>query len=383
MTVTGQAEDIRLHNVSKSFGRGQVIDGLSATLRAGEFTVILGPSGSGKTTLLNMIAGLETVDDGRIHFGEVEVQDLPATKRGCAMVFQSYALYPHMTVGRNIGYPLEVAGVKKPLRVRRVEAAAQQVGLEDCLDRRPSELSGGQRQRVALARAIVREPKVLLLDEPLSNLDARLRRAMRRELRELHTRIGATTVLVTHDQTEAMTLADRIMILNNGHIEQFDTPAAVYARPATTFAAEFLGAPPMNLIEVSGVAGQLRIASGESLGPSDYIGPMLLGIRPERIVLDPAGARAKVLYREDLGSHSVIVARLSDGQLVHVALHYARAEAPGDVVGLSWPDTACQYFSLEAGRSLPPTSMEGREQVAEAIVTALNPGEQAGKRSPK
>ncbi len=236
---------IGLHGLSKSYGGAPVIPGLDAELRAGEFTVILGPSGCGKSTLLNCIAGLERISAGRITIGGREVQEDEPKDRRLAMVFQSYALYPHMTVAENIGYALKVARVPRAERMARIAAAAKLVELGDYLGRRPAALSGGQRQRVAIARAVVREPEVLLYDEPLSNLDAKLRQDMRMELARLHRRIGATSVFVTHDQVEAMTMADRIMVLNKGRIEQFDTPEAIYHRPASTFVAGFIGSPAM------------------------------------------------------------------------------------------------------------------------------------------
>ena len=262
------AAQIDLSSLQKSFGKTDVIPELSARIEAGSFTVILGPSGCGKSTLLNMIAGLEEVSGGKIMIDGREVQDLPAKDRGLAMVFQNYALYPHMSVADNIGYSLRVARVPKPERRKRIEEAAKVVSLSDYLERRPGQLSGGQRQRVAIARAIVREPRVLLFDEPLSNLDAKLRHGMRMELAELHKRIGATSVFVTHDQVEAMTLADKIMVLNEGQIQQYGTPQEIYHKPATTFVAEFIGAPPMNLISVEGRNGRLHLPDGVGCGPS-------------------------------------------------------------------------------------------------------------------
>ncbi|MEM8657997.1 MAG: ATP-binding cassette domain-containing protein, partial [Pseudomonadota bacterium] len=234
--------DIALTGLTKRFGQTTVIEDLSVRLESGAFTVILGPSGCGKSTLLNMIAGLEQVTSGTIEIGGRAVQDLPPNERGLAMVFQNYALYPHMSVADNIGYALKIAGVPRAARATRITEAARVVSLSDYLDRRPAQLSGGQRQRVAIARAIIREPAVLLFDEPLSNLDAKLRHGMRMELAELHRRIGATSVFVTHDQVEAMTLADKIILLNGGRIEQYGTPHEIYHHPASEFVAEFIGA---------------------------------------------------------------------------------------------------------------------------------------------
>jgi sn-glycerol 3-phosphate transport system ATP-binding protein len=301
--------NITLDSVRKSFGGLTIIPGLTAEIEAGSFTVILGPSGCGKSTLLNMLAGLEEVSGGRILIGGREVQNTPPKDRGLAMVFQNYALYPHMTVAQNIGYALKVAGVPSKERHRRVIEAADFVELGAFLERRPSQLSGGQRQRVAIARAIVREPQVLLYDEPLSNLDAKLRHGMRMELSQLHKRIGATSVFVTHDQVEAMTLADRIMILNAGRIEQYGTPQEIYHKPASVFVAAFIGAPPMNLLDGTVTQGSLTF-DGAALGQTSApAGPVTIGIRPEKIVLGQAGPRVTTVYAEDLGSHRIVVAK--------------------------------------------------------------------------
>jgi sn-glycerol 3-phosphate transport system ATP-binding protein len=222
--------NIDIRQVRKSYGKDEVIHGVDLTVKNGEFVVILGPSGCGKSTLLRMIAGLEDISGGEISIAGTVVNDLEPRQRGCAMVFQNYALYPHMTVAENIGYALKVAGMKKPERLEKVRAVAKSVGLEEFMDRKPGQLSGGQRQRVAMARAIIREPKVFLFDEPLSNLDAKLRVQMRHEIRRMHNRIKATSVFVTHDQHEGMTLADRMVIMNKGTIDQVGTPEEVYNR---------------------------------------------------------------------------------------------------------------------------------------------------------
>ena len=345
------AKSILLDDVSKSYGQTDVIPGLTAEIRAGEFTVILGPSGCGKSTTMNMIAGLEAVSSGRILIGGQEVQDREPKDRGCAMVFQNYALYPHMTVAQNIGYALKVARVPRASREARVAGAARMVELQDYLDRRPSELSGGQRQRVAIARAIVREPEVLLFDEPLSNLDARLRHGMRMELAGLHSRIGATSVFVTHDQVEAMTLADRVMILNAGRIEQFDTPQEIYHRPATTFVAGFIGAPPMNLFEVTAQDGLLRLPDGSAIAETRRKGRFTLGIRPEKIVIG-RGMPARVVYREDLGSHSSVVAELPGGPRINVATSHGVELEGGRDLSLGFPADHIHLFDPETGRRL-------------------------------
>jgi sn-glycerol 3-phosphate transport system ATP-binding protein len=240
--------DISIRGATKSFGKRQVLEGIDLEIAQGEFVVVLGPSGCGKSTLLRMIAGLENITSGEIAVDGAVVNDVEPSQRGCAMVFQNYALYPHMSVSDNIGYALKVAGVPRAERERRIAEISKTVGLFDYLTRKPSQLSGGQRQRVAMARALIRKPKVFLFDEPLSNLDALLRVQMRLEIRRLHQRLGTTSVFVTHDQIEAMTLADRLVVMNGGRIDQVGVPEEVYARPATRFVARFLGSPPMNLL---------------------------------------------------------------------------------------------------------------------------------------
>lgn len=340
---------IVLDNITKSFGAVTVIPGLNAEIEAGSFTVILGPSGCGKSTLLNMIAGLEEVSGGRILIGNREIQNSPPKDRGLAMVFQNYALYPHMTVAENIGYALKVAKVAKAERGDRIAAAAAFVELGEYLDRRPNELSGGQRQRVAIARAIVREPQVLLYDEPLSNLDAKLRHGMRMELHELHKRIGTTSVFVTHDQVEAMTLADKIIVMKGGHIEQYGTPHEIYHQPASTFVAGFIGAPPMNLVAARIDAGRLvfnEVTVGRTTAPD---GPVTLGIRPEKIRVDEKNAISVTpVYEEDLGSHSVIVMDAADGQRLQLSTQLTPAAA----FTIQLPVQDVHLFDAETGKRL-------------------------------
>lgn len=239
---------IKLNQVSKSFGDVQVIPPLDLTIEDGEFTVFVGPSGCGKSTLLRLIAGLEDITDGHIEIDGTDATNVPPAKRGLAMVFQSYALYPHMSVRKNIAFPMKMAGLPADEQNRRIEAAAKALNLTDYLDRRPGQLSGGQRQRVAIGRAIVREPSAFLFDEPLSNLDAALRVGMRLEISELHKRLETTMIYVTHDQVEAMTMADKIVVLQAGRIEQVGSPLELYQRPRNTFVAGFIGSPKMNLI---------------------------------------------------------------------------------------------------------------------------------------
>lgn len=343
---------IQIADLSKSYGTVEVIKDFNAELDQGAFTVILGPSGCGKSTLLNMLAGLEQVNGGTIHFGEREVQNLPAKDRGCAMVFQNYALYPHMNVSKNIGYALKVAGVPKDEIRLRVLDAAKMVDLQDVLERRPSELSGGQRQRVAIARAVVREPEVLLFDEPLSNLDAKLRHEMRKELKSLHDRIGATSVFVTHDQVEAMTLADKILILNKGKIEQFDTPQNIYHKPASTFVAGFIGSPPMNLMNAFAEDGQFILSDGTALTPSTRDGPLVLGIRPEHISISDRGIPARITYREDLGSHAVLNIQLERGLELVLATSHSVGAPEKDDIFLHLDPKHFHFFDPESKRRL-------------------------------
>src|SRR5215203_2257096 len=240
---------IQFHNVTKTFGGACVVDDLSLEVRDGEFIVLLGPSGCGKTTTLRMLAGLESVTSGDILIGGQRINDVPTQHRDLAMVFQSYALYPHMTIAENIGYPLRVRKLDKAERAARVQRVAEMLEIASLLERKPRQLSGGERQRVALARAIVREPRAYLMDEPLSNLDARLRVQMRGELKRLQHQLGTTTIYVTHDQAEAMTLASRVAVMRKGRLQQFDTPLTIYNQPANRFVAEFVGSPSMNFVE--------------------------------------------------------------------------------------------------------------------------------------
>ena len=284
---------IRLEGVSKTFGRTTVIPGVDLDIEDGTFVVFVGPSGCGKSTLLRLIAGLEDVSAGRIIIDGSDVAKLPPAKRGLAMVFQSYALYPHMTVRKNIGFGLRMAGRPRDEVARKVEAASNVLNLSAYLDRKPGELSGGQRQRVAIGRAIVREPKAFLFDEPLSNLDAALRVQMRLEIARLQRNLATTTVYVTHDQVEAMTLADRIVVLNGGRVEQVGSPLDLYARPDNLFVAGFIGSPRMNFV------------SGELAARMDAA---TIGVRPEHIVAsrDGEGWRGTVAAAEHLGSDTFL-----------------------------------------------------------------------------
>jgi sn-glycerol 3-phosphate transport system ATP-binding protein len=305
---------IAIRQVRKSYGKQEVVHGVDLDIAHGEFVVILGPSGCGKSTLLRMVAGLEAISAGEIAIDGEVVNRKEPRERGCAMVFQNYALYPHMTVAQNIGYGLKVAGVPKAERARRVAEVAWTLAISEFLERKPGQLSGGQRQRVAMGRAMIREPKVFLFDEPLSNLDAKLRVQMRIEIRKLHQRLGATSIFVTHDQVEAMTLADRLVVMNKGHVEQAGTPSEIYHKPASIFVAGFIGAPGMNLLSatVDG-EGYLVLGDGQRISPpnrghADLVAgrKLVVGIRAEalRLVAEPAATTLTTQFEfvEELGS---------------------------------------------------------------------------------
>lgn len=354
--------EINIDAVRKNYGRNPVIHGVDLNFRSGEFVVILGPSGCGKSTLLRMIAGLEEISDGTISIGGAVVNKLEPRERGCAMVFQNYALYPHMTVAANMGYALKVAGVKKEEREIRIRQTAKIVGLEDYLDRKPAQLSGGQRQRVAMGRAIIREPKVFLFDEPLSNLDAKLRVQMRSEIRRLHKRLSATSVFVTHDQVEAMTLADKLVVMNKGNVEQVGTPLEIYHRPRTRFVGEFIGSPAMNFVEGMitkdgsgfGYDG-MPIKMDPHLGKHFAGERVALGIRPEKCSVVAAGAQnsitANIDFIEELGDGKVIHADI-DGQSFAVTVDNHHHYKPGDLIGLHLPAQEMHLFHLDTGLRL-------------------------------
>jgi len=364
--------DISIRGVRKSFGKLEVVHGVDLEFKNREFVVILGPSGCGKSTLLRMIAGLEGINAGEIAIAGRVVNKLEPRERGCAMVFQNYALYPHMTVAENIGYALKVAGQSRAERRRRVGEVAKILDLEPYLDRKPAQLSGGQRQRVAMGRAIVREPQVFLFDEPLSNLDAKLRVQMRIEIRRLHARLAATSVFVTHDQIEAMTLADRLVVMNAGRVEQVGTPAEVYHRPATRFVGGFIGSPPMNFLAgtVSGDGARVLLSGGNSLpfDPERYAvapgQPVEIGIRPEQVMLlegqrdGQPSARFELL--EELGAGRLVYLDL-DGSPLIAATSEERAFKPGERVPVRISPDAVHLFSPENGRRLEGSGQVLRE----------------------
>lgn len=305
---------VTLQNVKKSFGATDVIHGVNVDIADGEFIVIVGPSGCGKSTLLRMVAGLETVTEGDILIDGARANDKEPMDRDIAMVFQNYALYPHMSVRQNMGYGLKIAGLPKAQIDAKVQQAARLLQLEALLDRKPRELSGGQRQRVAMGRAIVREPAVFLFDEPLSNLDAKLRVQMRLEIRELQSKLGITSLYVTHDQVEAMTMADRMIVMNGGVAEQIGTPLDVYETPRTLFAAQFIGSPAMNVFDAQITGGQVQL-DGAPIGPAPGPdGPVKLGIRPEHLVPDEAGPlAATIAMAEPLGANTLLHGKLTTG----------------------------------------------------------------------
>jgi multiple sugar transport system ATP-binding protein len=329
--------EVTIRDLQKSYGGMQVIPGLDLDIPDGAFTVLVGPSGCGKSTLLRMIAGLEEISGGTIAIGPRVVNNLPPSERDIAMVFQNYALYPHKTVGANMGFALKMRGLARDEIDKKVKRAAEILGLTPYLDRFPRALSGGQRQRVAMGRAIVRDPQVFLFDEPLSNLDAKLRVQMRTEIRELHQRLKTTTVYVTHDQIEAMTMADQIVVMQAGRIEQVGAPLDLYDRPVNTFVASFIGSPAMNMLE-GVVSGDCVMAGGASLPlPRGVTLPdghgVIYGIRPEHLTLGDRGLTGKVAVVEPTGAEMHVVSRI-DGHEVTAVFRDRATMRPGDVITL-------------------------------------------------
>ncbi len=311
---------VSFESVRKVFGKTVALPGIDLLVRDGEFMVLLGPSGCGKTTLLRCLAGLERIDGGVVRIGDREVSDLPPRDRNIAMVFQSYAVFPHMKVYDNIAFGLRMRKKPKPEIERRVKEGAALLQLEPFLDRYPAQLSGGQRQRVAVARAIVTDSPVLLMDEPLSNLDALLRLHARAELKRLHTDVKRTTVYVTHDQIEALSMGDRIAVMKDGEIAQVDTPSIIYDRPASVFVGSFIGSPPMNFLKCAARDGHAVGDGWEVPGPPGMDGkPLLLGIRPENIRIGQGPLHGRVMVAEPLGSHTLLTVKVGQDQLKVVA----------------------------------------------------------------
>ncbi|MDX6694423.1 MAG: multiple sugar transport system ATP-binding protein [Blastocatellia bacterium] len=353
--------DVRFQDVTKRFGASTVVDELSLTIGDGEFVVLLGPSGCGKTTTLRMLAGLEEATAGDIFIGAERVNDVPTRFRDIALVFQSYALYPHMTVAENIAYPLRVRKIARAEQAARVERVARMLEIEKLLGRRPRELSGGERQRVALARAVVREPRVYLMDEPLSNLDAKLRVQMRGELKRLQHELRTTTVYVTHDQAEAMTLAHRVAVMHRGRLQQFDTPLNIYNRPANRFVAEFVGNPSMNLLDGRADIAARIFKSGEIQLPLSETQCLwleghervTLGIRPEHVHValteqQPGDLPATVYVTELMGNETFVFLQLGREKLIARAPADFRADMNQLVRATIDMDRAA-FFDAESG----------------------------------
>ena len=349
---------LELHDLRKSFGATAVLHGVDLALNDGEMLVIVGASGCGKSTLLRLIAGLEIPTSGRIVLDGRDVARLDPAERDIAMVFQNYALYPHMSVFDNMAYALKIRGLSRDDIARRVRETADMLGLGPLLDRKPRQLSGGQRQRVAMGRAIVREPKLFLFDEPLSNLDAKLRVTMRAEIKRLQRRMGVTSLYVTHDQVEAMTLGDRLLVMHQGVPVQLATPMEVFERPATTYVAGFIGAPAMNLLPGTLCQGGMAADLGRGLiipfadGKRDGADgrKLTIGIRPEHVALDPAGMTLQIDLVEPLGSETVLIGRLDDGELLSVKVP-GRAPA-GEMIRVSFPAASLHVFDSETGLRL-------------------------------
>jgi len=341
---------IELIEVAKHYGKTTVLDGVNLTVAPGEFIALLGPSGCGKSTLLKLIAGLDELTSGEIHIAGRLANYLKPAQRDVAMVFQNYALYPHMTVAENLGFPLKMSGIDRDIVRGKVETAANLLQLGAQLDRFPDELSGGQRQRVALGRAIVREPYVFLMDEPLSNLDALLRVEMRAELVRLHKRVGRTTIYVTHDQVEAMTMANRIVLMKSGVIQQVGTPAELYATPANVFVATFVGSPPMNLftgrIENGVFRGPIEAAVPSGLKP----GLVTLGIRPEHVEIRNGGLPAVIDVVERVGPDSFLRARTAEGAALTVRVDGATRAKEGDRIDVRFPLEHLRLFDDAGNR---------------------------------
>lgn len=338
---------VKLQEIRKSYDALEVIHGLNIDIADGEFVALVGPSGCGKSTLLRMIAGLEPINGGTITIGERVVNNLPPSERDIAMVFQTYALYPHKTVAENMGFALKVAKTNKKDIDRRVNEVAEILNLSEYLDRKPRQLSGGQRQRVAMGRAIVRDPQVFLFDEPLSNLDAKLRIQMRTEIKELHQRLKTTTVFVTHDQIEAMTLADRIVVMQGGIIEQMGTPLELYDNPTNEFVATFIGAPSMNLLSGALSNGKVKVGDQFFSGPSGA-GKVNLGVRPEHLILADDGLPMEVKVVEPTGSETLVFLRF-EGQDITAVFRERHTFQSGQTINLKPAPDHLHIFNAQTG----------------------------------
>ena len=347
---------LTIRNLVKTYDKTEVLHGISLSVKDGEFVVFVGPSGCGKSTTLRLIAGLEETTSGEIEIAGRTVNNLEPKDRNIAMVFQNYAIYPHMTVRKNIGFGLRTSKLSKTERISRLEEVASILDMTELLGRKPSQLSGGQRQRVAIGRAMVRDPAVFLFDEPLSNLDAQLRTQMRLEIKKLHQRVGNTIVFVTHDQVEAMTLADRIVIMKDGHIQQVGTPSEVYHQPANTFVAQFIGAPSMNMIPGTVAGGMVHVGSELKIGLGLALEEgrsVTLGVRPDD--LHPGGAASlvegKVTVREPLGPETLIYVETEQGEVIAKADGKSPPEV-GEHVKLNAEPDSIHVFDGETGTSM-------------------------------
>ncbi|SHH13504.1 carbohydrate ABC transporter ATP-binding protein, CUT1 family [Cognatiyoonia sediminum] len=346
---------VSLKDIKKSFGSTDVIHGIDMDIEDGEFIVIVGPSGCGKSTLLRMVAGLETVTSGDVMIGGERANDKEPMDRDIAMVFQNYALYPHMSVRQNMGYGLKIAGLPKDQIEAKVQEAAKLLQLEPLLDRKPRQLSGGQRQRVAMGRAIVREPAVFLFDEPLSNLDAKLRVQMRLEIRELQANLGITSLYVTHDQVEAMTMADRMIVMNGGVAEQIGSPLEVYEKPRTLFAAQFIGSPAMNIFDANISDGKVKIADQVIARTDGPDGAVKVGIRPEHLEQDAGGPiRTFIQMSEPLGANTLLHGKLaSEASAITVSLSGVHTIDPsGKEMAFKVTPENLHLFDIQSGRRL-------------------------------
>ncbi len=345
---------VECRDIRKSYGHHEVIRDFNLSIEDHEFVVFLGPSGCGKSTLLRMIAGLEDISGGDLLIGGARMNDQDPGERGIAMVFQNYALYPHMSVRQNITFALERAGESKARIAERLAPVVESLGLEVYLERKPTELSGGQQQRVAIARAMIKTPEVFLFDEPLSNLDAKLRGHLRVEIAKLHKTLRATSIYVTHDQLEAMTLADRIVLMNQGRIEQMGTPEEIYSRPATLFAAGFIGTPNMNLIEFTVEKGRLRDGAFDMPAPIAQ-GRVTLGIRPGAVeIVSGAGPEvmAAVVERDEFHGETRLVALTSGAQNFMAAIPATRRVTVGETLLVRFPPEATHIFDTASGKRI-------------------------------
>ena len=340
---------VKLENVSKSWGDFKAVDDFNLTIEDEEFLVLLGPSGCGKTTTMRMIAGLEELSSGTIRIDDIIVNDLEPKDRDVSMVFQSYGLYPNMSVYENIRFPLKIRKIKKSLHEKLVMRAVKMVELEKFLKRKPAELSGGQKQRVALARALVRNPNIFLMDEPLSNLDAKLRVSTRAQIKHLQNKLKITTIYVTHDQIEAMTLADRVVVMNNGKIQQIGSPKEIYNRPFNTFVASFIGSPPMNLIPVS-IRNKTSISEDLKFSKINIKdGQYILGFRAEDASIEKIGNFTGPIYSIELLGDSTIVTLKIKNNLLHIKTSNNFSSKIGEIVSVKIPNSLCHFFDSKTG----------------------------------